>query len=310
MRAMLAGMAEKSPSAVDRDGASSDLVGLLWRDGDFRHAAGLMDKLGDRLSPGYFHRVRAWPPGALSQIRAMTSARSTELYAAEEAAARGDADAAAKAYRQAAAALPKDHPGQLYIAHRARALELRKPLLAGEWADLKPTADLAPFSVLNGSATADENDGSLVVTANQESVATLQLRLDDVGPTYELRAKVDFPDKQRQGNACLFGQCWSDKRYVCGGVGGAHQTVFAINWKVEEQPAQLKGGDTLTLRVNGGTFDVLLGDRVVFKDLPVNPRAPKAACYPGLGINGRDDPGFVVRFHDIQIRRLNANNGG
>jgi len=77
----------------------------------------------------------------------------------------------------------------------------------------------------------------------------------------------------------------------------------------EKRPVALKGGDLITVRVEGEIMSILVDDKPLLTDQPVGTPAAGLTSYVALGIDSAGW-GKAARFTGVQIRRLGAGDGG
>jgi tetratricopeptide (TPR) repeat protein len=306
VRQMLTEANLKAPKQdVDKDFYLSYLAAIQWRTHRYDDAAEVLDKLAERLDMEAFNRVRAWPAGAVSQIRAMATRHGKALEKAEAQANNGQYDPAIAAYADAASKLPKDHPGQLFLHYRAKTLQIQKDFADGKWVSLKADQDFAPWEVVTGNWKMDK-DGSFVATSDDWGGAELVCR-NDFGPFYQIKAKIEFPDLDHPGLASILFR-WRDARlYRAAGINLTTHSVTSVALpKSLEQPVPLigpvNGSDELEVQVHGQTHDVLLNGKRIFTNRP-NQGTPEQDVYVGIGLGGTT-PHRTARFKDVQIHKL------
>jgi hypothetical protein len=296
----------KAPDAYARGWYASYQVALAWRIGHYNEAATLMDKAGAGLDPRPFDIVGAWAPGAISQIRAMNTTYAKQIAAAERDYQDGEFNAAIVALRGISSKLEKDHPAQLFLKHRAKTIDFQKDFFGGQWVALTPDDNLAPWASVSGDWKLDA-DGAFVATADATGRAILTCRTE-FGPAYELRAKVSSPDPAKPALAALLPQFSNPARFNVAGVHPAANAVVASGPADGGQvPATIKGGELLTVKVEGNTFTVSLDGKPMIADRPLMPIEEDDGVFVALGIVGRD-PGAKATFTDVEIRRVKSPN--
>ena len=306
LQKLFAEVARRRPAASGgRDYYGSYHVALEWRTGHFREAGQLLERLGDRIDHTAFTRVHAWAPLAVGEVHAMNSTEAATIERAGRLAAAGDAEGAVRAYDEASSKLAKDDPGQFFLHYRARAMGIESEFKRGDWVWLNAGADHAPWSVGAGKWQMGK-DGSFVGTGDKYGRAALICRAD-FGKQYEVKAKVDFPDAGRRGVGAILLNWSGPIHYQPAGINGVTSKVFVTSSQTQEQAMQLTGGEELTLRVKDRTFDVLVDGAVIFADRPLWKPAGDEA-FLAIGLNG-SVANRVVKFSDVQVRRLDAVGG-
>lgn len=304
-RTVLNKMADKFDAGREKDWHRSYLAAIAWRNGDYKEAADLMDRMGERLDPAPFENVKAWAPLAVSQVRAMTGPHAKAIVAAEAQAEAGEYNAAAVALFRLSQKLGKDDPSSFFVRYREREMELEKDLLTGKWVSLAPGEDFLPWSVLSGDWKL-EKDGSIVGTTDENGSALLACR-HEFGTAYEVRATVDAPDGAKAGVANVYVERWQPRRWASGGVDFNRHTAHATGPRTRAtQPLEGKQA-TVTVRVVNGQFGVVVNDKTVAADQRLDPSTPEEGAYVvlGMSLNRAVAPGKrVVRYRDVQVRRV------
>jgi hypothetical protein len=305
-RTLLNKMSGKFGAGREKDWYLSYLAAIAWRNGDYKEAADVMDRLGEKLDPTPFDNVKAWAPLAVSQVRAMTGPHVKEILAAEAQAAVGEYNAAALAFVKLSEKLAKDDPSGFYVRYRGRDLELEKDFLTGKWVSLKPGEDFLPWSVLSGDWKL-EKDGAMVGTTGEDGSALLACR-HEFGPAYEVRATIDAPDPAKAAIGNVYVERWQPRRYASGSVDFIDHTARATGaWTRAEQPFEGKEA-TVTVRVVNRQFGVVVNDKTVAADQRLDPQTPEegANVVLGMSLNGPNREKRVVRYRDVQVRRVQA----
>jgi hypothetical protein len=246
---VLTTMGERAGGRESREIYPSLAAAVKWRAGDYRAAAGVMDKLGDRFVPGAFERFREWPPLAMSEIRAMTGPQAATFERARAAEASGDRDAAIAAYDQAAAKLDAKHPGRGYALFRGKALTYERDFAAGGWVDITPDADLNAWMPAAGEWKR-ETDGAITGVSNERGRGSLVCRAD-FGASYELRARIYDVEKKPHATPVLVIN-WADyDRYEAAGIttGESELLVRHTGPTLVKPIAKFEGGEQVTVRL-------------------------------------------------------------
>lgn len=298
-------MVERAADPDSKDYYASQHIAVAWRAGRYEAAARLMDRYGDRVHAKAFAEVLGWAPGAMSQVRLMTSPHATAAAEAEQALTAQDFAGAAAKYEALAAKLPGDHPGRLFVRYRLKAAQVRKAMAEGDgWVSLAPDADFVPWTVSTGDwkRTAD---GTIESTADETGQTLLLCRID-LGPAYEIRAKVDTPvaDKVRATIPAVFVNGWYPQGLGVAAVTPSQGKASARGYRMRREAAvAFPGPAVVAVRVDGRRFDVTIDEQPVFSGIRLSPRMPAHDLFAGVGIFSLS-PGGVARFSELQVRRL------
>ena len=140
------------------------------------------------------------------------------------------------------------------------------------------------------------------INVKTERTAGLLLCGADVGGSYEFHAKIIVPDKARPPSAGLvFGYVNANRRYTVG-IDYARSVVYH---GIEEKPMDVKGGETLTVRLRGNKYDVLVNGHPIFSDCRyVLADIPSKELCVGLMAHAPKTGTGAAKFADVQIRRL------
>jgi hypothetical protein len=300
---LFTGMSDREPANAPVDPYRSLLAAIKWRTGDHAAAAGLMDKLGGRLDPSAFELVRGWPPAAASEVRAMTSPHAAALAAADGKAQAGDWDAAAAAYADVDAKVAPDHPGKFFVHERAAATRIQRDFAKGDWVKITPDESFAPWEVINGDWRRDK--GGAIAATSGAGGAVLVCRAD-FGPAYELRARFVPTDPRAPSSPALLVGWTGGAYYSAAGVLTDKSTLHVrTSGANRDAPIDFKGGERITVRVNGPTFSVLVDDKPLIENQRLVHLLAGREPRVGLGINTLT-AGRTARFADVEIRRLDA----
>jgi hypothetical protein len=283
---------------------ASEHLAVAWRAGHYDAAAALMDAYDGRVDFKPFTDLLAWAPGALSEVRLMTSAQAREAAAAAEQARAGNFAAARDAYAKIVDTLPGEHPGQFFARHRRRAMEIQAAVAATtDWVPLTPAgADLAPWTVVSGDFTLAK-DGAIEVTSDEKAQAILLCRVD-LGPAYEIRATVETVKSPKPSFPSIYVNWWQPRSYGAAGLANDLKTANAHGYnKNPSQPIEITGPAVLGARVEGDHFTVTVNDKPVLTDLKFNPYMPAHDTFAGIGVRGVV-AGSVTRFSKIEVRRI------
>jgi len=300
---VLTTMGERAGGKESREIYPSLAAAVKWRAGDFKAAAGVMDKLGERFVPGAFSRLREWPPLAMSEVRAMTGPQAATFERARAAEAAGDRNAAIAAYDAAAAKLDAKDPGRGYALFRGKALKYERDFAAGGWVDITPDAELNGWMPAAGAWTV-EPDGAVRGVSNERGRGALVCRAD-FGTAFELRARIYDVEKKPHALPVLVIN-WADyDRYEAAGIntGESRLLVRHTGPTLVKPVAKFKGGEQVMVRLRDERMTVLVDGVVVAENLAAENRPPAYRHWVGLGINNlaADSNG---RFREVQIRRL------
>jgi hypothetical protein len=303
VRQVLTKMSEKAPQPHGLDYYQSALAAVAWLNGDYAEAAAVLDRVGPKADSTPFAQFRAWPPLAISQIRAMTTPQSRGIAVADRLLAAGDLNAAAVAYGEAAKRLPKDHPGQFFVRFRVREIGIRRDFDAGKAVDLKPDADLLPWEAGAGQWKLDK-DGAFVATSDAQGQAVLTCRVD-FGPDYEVQARFSAPNPAWAGSGILYVERWDPQRWTAAALDLDTHTAWAFGpgGRSELKLAADAKEHAVVVRVSNGHFTVTVDGKTVAPAQPLSRQTPEDGALLALGING-GFPGGAVRFRDVQIRRI------
>ena len=282
---------------------ASEHIALAWRAGRYDAAAAVMDQFGDRVQPEPFTELLGWAPGAMSQVRLMTSRFAKAAAAAETDLEANNPAAAVTAYEAITAKLPADHPGQLFARYRLRAARIQKALAeSDDWVSLAPDADFAPWTVTDGDWRR-EKDGTIVATGNAQGHALLLCRAE-LGTAYELRATVESWEGAKSTIPAIYPNWWYSKGWAVAAVSIPDQIVVAQGYRKNPQAhLPITGPVVLGVRVDGPRFTVTIDGKPALPDVPINPATPTHDMFAGLGIHSRL-PGGIARFRDVQVRRI------
>src|SRR5260221_14767635 len=83
VRQLLSHSREKTANPQQRGFYASYQASIAWKLENYKEAADLLDKAGEQLDTASFYKMGAWPPGAVSQIRVMTTGHAKALQVAE-----------------------------------------------------------------------------------------------------------------------------------------------------------------------------------------------------------------------------------
>jgi hypothetical protein len=296
-------LVERATDPDVKDQYASQHVAIAWRAGRYDAAAALMDKLGDRVQPMPFANLLGWAPGAISQVRLMTSAHAKAAAAAEhDLDARDYAGAVAK-YQALAGKLPPDHPGQLFVRYRLKAAQIQKSMSDGDgWVSLAPDADFAPWTVFKGDWKRTK-DGWIESTAD-DTGGTLLLCRADLGPSYEMRVTVESPPGKTTAIPAIFVNWWYPEGYGLGAVTPAFNSAAALGYRFRRSVTlPLNKPTVVGVRVEGKRFALLVNGKAVVTNVRLSPRTPAHDVFAGIGISSMT-PGGFARFTDVQVRRI------
>jgi hypothetical protein len=298
LQELLEKYADKSANPKSRNRYESMRIAVAWRAGQYDQAAAVLDKTGGQVYGLAFTEFHSWSSYAIGQIRAMTGPDAEQLKAAEADAKKGDLDSALAIYHPLADKQAKIGATPLFFHFRTRDLEIQKGLASGGWVSLKAGQGFAPWRSNFGEWSF--KDGAINVKT--ERVAGLLLCNADVGDSYEYHAKIVVPDKAKPPSAGLvFGYVSATRRYT---VGIDYGRSVIYNGR-DEKPMDVKGGETLTVRLRGDKYDVLVNGHLIFSDCPfVHAKIPSKELCVGLMAHAPRAGSGVVKFAEVQIRRL------
>jgi hypothetical protein len=284
-----------------KDYYASYQVAAAWRAQDYKRAAELLDSVGARLTQAPFEQLRGWSPGALSEVRAMTSHLDNVIVRTEKSAADGKIDAAIDAFNKIANNLGKDHPGYLHVIYRAKALQTQKDFAAGKPIVVN-SESLAPWASMYGEFKF-QPDGTIHARADANGRALLLCRAE-LGDAYEISATVLAPPDQRaRGIATIVAKWWELQRLASTSLNWSKGSfIVSGGGRMNERPLQLKGGERLTLRIKDETFTAFLDGQQTFPSMPLDRETPKDA-FAGFGIMGTL-PNMTAAFRDVEIRKI------
>ena len=300
---LLTTMGERAGGNESREIYPSLAAAVKWRAGDFKAAAGVMDKLGERFVPDAFNRLHEWPPLAISEVRAMTGPQALTFERARAAESIGDRAAAIAAYDEAAAKLAPKDLGRGFATFRGKALKYERDFEAGGWVDITPDAELNAWMPAAGEWKR-EADGAITGVSNERGRGSLLCRAD-FGNSYELRARLyDVEGKPHATPVLVLN--WGDyDRYEAAGIstGKSELLVRHTGPTLVKPIAKVKGGEQVTVRLHDEQMTVLVDGVVVAENLPARGRAAGSWSFVGLGINNLAADSNA-RFREVQIRRL------
>jgi hypothetical protein len=297
-------MGQRAGGKESREMCTSILAALKWRAGDYRAAAVILDKLGDRVEPAAFGQVLAWGPEAISEVRAMNTPHADALTAARASAESGDHAAASAAYRAVEEKLGKDHPGYLFVHRRATVTRIQQEFAAGGWVTITPDESMAPWLPSSGEWTR-EADGAIVgVAPGPRGRAALVCRAD-FGTDYELRARLSVANPKVPSVPALFVRWINEDWYLSGGINALRRSIYARTAQggVNPPPVVVKGGELISVRIEGLTMSVSVDGNPVLENQPAVMPWEGHKPYVALGIDS-SGYGRTARFTDVQIRRL------
>jgi len=285
-----------------RDAYRSQNAAVAWRLGRYEDARQLLEQLGDRLSAEAFSAMGGWSPLASSQIHAMTGSHAAALKEAEAAAARGQFDAAAKAYGEVAGKLKQDDPAQPFVRARIADMDVESRFATGQWIDLKPDVG-AGWHLVNGRCRVDAN-GNVIGTADANGF--LLVCGADFGSRYELETQMEFLpgewDEPSAGPVVLHANERSNYSLLL-----YRSTNKLI---VKRGPDAMWSYDArsgarclIRMEVRDEVMNASVNGTVVAKDYPIRSDHPRVDTRIGLGTHW-GAPGRTVRFTSVRIRRL------
>jgi hypothetical protein len=238
----------------------------------------------------------------------MTTPHADALTAARASADAGDYAAAGDAYTAVEDKLGKEHPGYLFVHHRAATMRIQREFAGGGWVTITPDETLAPWTVSTGEWRR-EKDGSIVGLApGPRGRAALVCRAE-FGTDYEFRARLSVADPKVPSVPSLFLRWANDDWYLSGAINTVGSSIHARTAKGGvKAPFQVKGGELLSVRIEGQTMTVTVDGKPVLADQPAVSPGPGVPSFVALGI---DSSGFgrTARFTDVQVRRLGGAGG-
>jgi tetratricopeptide (TPR) repeat protein len=300
---MLEEFVQQGPKHLQHDWARTYHLGIAWRAGQYRDAAALMQKLGDKLVPAALEKVRGSAPLVTSEVQAMTSKHAPALSRAETAFADGkNYPAAIAAYADVLADMDKenDQTGRLFVRYRLRQFQIEKDFYDGKEISLTPAEDFVPWYAETGDWKRGD-DGTLVGSTKGDGRNARILCNADFGDRYELTAKVHWGNPQTELAALFVGVLQPYGSYASIGRHGDVFLASGMDSKTLAHPVE--DVNRLTVRVNGWQMSAKLNGQEVggvrmrrwlIKEVRI-----------GLGIP-REVPGWAVRFSDVKIQMIGA----
>jgi hypothetical protein len=306
MRQLLSQSYEKTTNANLKAFYGSYEAAIDWKLEKYTEASALLDKVGANVDTDVFARIALWAPGAVSQVRLMTTGLAKKIRDAERDVEAGEFNAALLAYLDVSSKLPADHPGQLYLKHRARVVEIEKDFAAGKWVSLQPDENFNPWELYSGDWKV-EKDGTLIAASAQGERSIMFCRAR-FGPDYEMEATMDFPGPGHKASGSIFIQWARSGAFRACGISAMTSSIFAGGTpKAFDQKVELKGGECLGVQVHDGAFTVLLNHKPIFENKPFNEQAPVPGAFVGIGgyAAAADQ---TVQFKNLRIRRYDPAN--
>jgi hypothetical protein len=294
-------LVERATDPALKNRYASEHIAVAWRAGRFDRAAALMDAHDGPIDPKPFADLLAWAPGALGEVRLMTSKQAAAATAADRDFKDGKYAAAKAAYQAIAGKLPADHPAQLFLHYRLKATDIQAALAGGTgWVSLTPAADFAPWTVVTGDFKLLKG-GAIESTADDRGTALLLCRAD-LGPAYEIRATVET-DGNRMAVPAVYVNWFYSRGFGAALLATGANIAYARGYRTTKKPITVQGPTVLGARVDGKRFTLTVNGQPVITNARLDPRTPTHDVFAGLGIGGQS-AGRVVRFSDIQVRRL------
>jgi len=311
------------PTPRNLDFLASQAAYHYYRCGCFSEALEAFARAGDRLDRAYFKRFDLDPDATIAQCRAKAGPSAASFQQADQAAAAGHPEEAAKMMRDVVAKLDKADKGRTFARHRLVAAKIEAALAAGRWVNIQPDADLAGWTVACGDWVVDAQ-GGLVGTSDVTKVSRRDLRgmmllcQAKVGSRFEVRghaeiikahedegsfgAVIGYSDAQRYWQ-CYFYPPHEHREGFAYVLCSVHRNPHARN-------AQVARSDDFRVRVYDDRVVTTVGAETQAEQGPfaimLDHDVPSDSTSFGVGGNrpffGR--PPNVVRFTKLELRKL------
>jgi hypothetical protein len=292
--------AERNPSQAHN--FLSHLAAIAWQAGQYAEAKSQLDRLGDKLDHSYLQSFASLPKLAVEQIHATTGPLAPAIADAEALLENEDVVGAVKAY-DALVAKAAAGPGKAYVLARRNALDLWQRA-ESDWVTIAPDEHLTGWYSSDGSWSVDDQ-GRLVCTMNATEPAIVYPA--DLGRAYELRCRVEFDEAARVKpySGPLVAYAGPTNRYGLylhprGDLVVRSGANYGHTFKTEVKPS-----NEIHVIVWGNSITTLVNGKLAQKDYRTRSDSPAEGTYFGFGAHFAPT-GSVVRFSDIQVRRLTA----
>lgn len=280
----------------------SRLFAIAWQAGQYAEAKSQFDRVGDKLDESFLETFAPLPKLAIDQVHAMMSPLAPGIAEAEALLEKEDVPGAVKAY-DALLAKGAGAPGARYLLARRNELDLWHRAGNGQWASLKLDEQLTNWYPSDDAWSIDDQ-GRLVCTMGKVPEPMIVYPAD-LSRAYEFKCKVEFDDAARFKPYCgpVVAYAGPTNRYALhlhprGELVVRSGENYGKPFKTEVRPSNeihvIVWGNSITTMVNG---------KPVQKDHRTRRDSPDEGTYFGLGAYWAP-PGSVVRFSDLQIRRL------
>ena len=296
---LFAQLERNAPPGVDLSWYRSYHLALAWRARRFDDAARVVRKL-DRPDFRPFEKVRGWAAGALSEVHAMGSAHGATLTEAEKSVEDRDYAKAGEAYKQVLDAMANDDAGRLFVRYRARQLAIEDVYRTGKPVNLTPTADFAPWIVVDGKWSRSDN-GDLTLTTEQMARNRLLCKVD-LGPRHEMGVTIDWPDEKKPAIGAVYVSTGDSVAYVSFEKPTGQIAIVSPRGR-RTWNGQFPQKIMVLFRRKDSAIDVIVNTRPLIENYDLRLAGGTKDVYAGIG-SPTHEPGRVVRFNLIGAKAL------
>lgn len=273
-----------------------------WAAGKYDDAKKLFDELGDKVDTSAFKKFGTKPVFVFGEVNALTGPFKDQIRWAEKLYSENQSPEGLIIFEKAYEKTKDDPMASYYLRSRIVTLRIKQGLEKEEWVDLMPKGNLAGWQVMAGDWII-AGDGTLQGTSTNEG---LMLLCDTyVDGNFEIKGDVEtrFQASVMLGYYETVGNNWTDFRILP----QSKQCVLGRHFGSEQmmRNVPLNYRNQFLLQVWDGRIAAYINGQPVFtaQDVeedwssPANGRIGFAGYYVGY-------PGNVVKFRNVQIRRL------
>jgi len=314
LQTMFAGYAEKAP-AGKRAWFRSVQAAAEWYMGDYQEARRLLGELSGDLRESVFRDCfQASAADALGETYLLSGSHREKAQAAAALRKQGSIAEALAAYEGILAAGPENAISREYVGKQIASLRWKLKLAAGEWVKLKPDAEFTGWIRDRGSWTVEKEGAILGVSTG---VGLWLLCDEDVGSRIEFRGEMEMLASRKEDPpncGVVFNYTGTeDCDYFAWLVSEQEQkTLLSHDFREEEcvyTDAEVHGRNTFLVRLWDNSVTTYLNGKVVDKAVKLAKGRVRGRAAVGVGSKCQN-PGTVVRFRNLQVRRLSQKPGG